>query len=118
MKNTVGSDARSIVDTYHRCWTSRRFDESIQLLAPDLAVEVPINEYPTRESFAEALVTRRTATIRSSSPSRPPPTACSTPSRRSTGYELGGPRAPAAPPRREGRFGSRSTAWTSTSICR
>jgi ketosteroid isomerase-like protein len=56
MKTTVARDARSIVDAYHRGWTSRRFDESIQLLAPDLAVEVPINEYPTRESFAQALV--------------------------------------------------------------
>jgi hypothetical protein len=56
MKHTVGQDAGSIVDAYHRGWTSRRFDESIDLLAPDLSVEVPINAYPTRDSFAQALI--------------------------------------------------------------
>jgi len=56
MQNSAGNDAGSIVETYHRGWTSRRFDESIELLAPDLTVEVPINAYPTRESFAQALV--------------------------------------------------------------
>jgi hypothetical protein len=40
---------------YHAGWTSKRFDEAIKLLAPDLKVEVPINAYPTRESFADAL---------------------------------------------------------------
>lgn len=56
MKSAVANDAGSIVNAYHRGWTSRRFDESIELLAPDLAVEVPINAYPTRESFAQALI--------------------------------------------------------------
>jgi hypothetical protein len=55
MKNSVAEDARSVVDAYHRGWTSKRFDESTRLLAPDLRVEVPINDYPTRESFAQAL---------------------------------------------------------------
>jgi hypothetical protein len=31
-------------------------EAAIRLLAPDLEAEVPINEYPTKESFAEALV--------------------------------------------------------------
>jgi ketosteroid isomerase-like protein len=45
----------SVVRTYHAAWTRERFDEAISLLAPELVVEVPINEYPTKEAFAEAL---------------------------------------------------------------
>jgi hypothetical protein len=56
MTSTVAGDARSVVASYHRGWTNKRFDDSIRLLAPDVKVEVPINDYPTRESFAQALV--------------------------------------------------------------
>src|ERR687898_2899174 len=49
-------DTLSVVRAYHRAWTSKNFDEAVRLLAPDLKVEVPINDYPTTESFAEALV--------------------------------------------------------------
>jgi hypothetical protein len=49
------NDARSIAGNYHRAWTNKRFEDASALLAPDLKVEVPINRYPTRESFAEAL---------------------------------------------------------------
>lgn len=56
MKPDAIEDVRSVVDAYHAGWTSKRFDESIRRLAIDLKVEVPINDYPTRESFAEALV--------------------------------------------------------------
>ena len=55
MKPGSALDARSVVETYHRGWTSKRFDDAVALLAPDVQVEVPINEYPTRESFAQAL---------------------------------------------------------------
>jgi hypothetical protein len=55
MDRNVARDTRSIVEAYHRGWTSRRYDESIQLLDPALRVEVPVNDYPTRESFAQAL---------------------------------------------------------------
>lgn len=48
-------DARTVVRAYHDAWTGRRFDDAARLLAPDLAVEVPINDYPTAESFAAAL---------------------------------------------------------------
>ena len=41
---------------YHDAWTSRDFDQAVALLSPTLAVEVPINEYPTTASFAEALL--------------------------------------------------------------
>jgi len=49
-------EALSVVRAYHRGWTNGEFDEAIELLAPDLEVEVPINDYPTTESFAQALV--------------------------------------------------------------
>jgi ketosteroid isomerase-like protein len=47
--------ALEIVRRYHRGWTRRNYREAIELLAPNLIVEVPINEYPTKESFADAL---------------------------------------------------------------
>lgn len=56
MEGAASEDTRSVVQAYHRGWTSKRFEESIQRLAPDLKVEVPINRYPTRESFAQALI--------------------------------------------------------------
>lgn len=40
---------------YHRAWTSGHFREASALLADDLAVEVPINDYPTAASFMEAV---------------------------------------------------------------
>jgi hypothetical protein len=52
----ASEDTVSIVRSYHRGWTSGKFEESIRLLAPNLQVEVPINDYPTTESFAKALV--------------------------------------------------------------
>jgi SnoaL-like domain len=48
-------DALSVARRYHDSWTSRRYDEAVELLAPSLQVEVPINEYPTAASFAGAL---------------------------------------------------------------
>ncbi len=52
---TAAENALAVVRAYHDSWTSGRFDDAAALLAPELKVEVPINEYPTRESFAEAL---------------------------------------------------------------
>jgi hypothetical protein len=49
-------ESRELVRRYHDAWSSRRFGEAVALLAEDLRVEVPINDYPTRESFARALV--------------------------------------------------------------
>src|SRR5262245_48404238 len=48
-------ETRSVVRAYHRAWTSGDHERSVSLLAPDLEVEVPINNYPSAESFAEAL---------------------------------------------------------------
>lgn len=47
--------ALDVVREYHRAWTGKNFETAIRLLAPDLAVEVPINAYPTKASFAAAL---------------------------------------------------------------
>lgn len=49
-------ETRSIVRAYHRAWTTKDFDSAVRLLAPDLKVEVPINDYPTTESFAKAVI--------------------------------------------------------------
>jgi SnoaL-like domain len=49
------NDALTIARAYHDAWTSMRFDEATALLADGLEVEVPINDYPTTESFAEGL---------------------------------------------------------------
>jgi SnoaL-like protein len=52
----VNSDqALPVVRRYHQSWTSRNYDQAIDLLAPTLTVEVPINDYPTVDSFAQAL---------------------------------------------------------------
>jgi ketosteroid isomerase-like protein len=47
--------AVDVAHSYHHAWTSKRFADAANLLAPDLTVEVPVNHYPTRESFAQAL---------------------------------------------------------------
>jgi ketosteroid isomerase-like protein len=47
--------AFDVARSYHDAWTSKQFADAASLLAPDLKVEVPVNDYPTRESFAEAL---------------------------------------------------------------
>lgn len=47
--------ALSIATTYHDAWTGGDFDDAAALLSSDLVVEVPVNEYPTAESFADAV---------------------------------------------------------------
>jgi hypothetical protein len=51
----TSKDPLLVVRAYHDRWTAKDFGAAIGLLAPDLAVEVPINAYPTRDSFGEAL---------------------------------------------------------------
>jgi ketosteroid isomerase-like protein len=48
-------DALTIARSYHDAWTGHDFAGAVALLADDLAVEVPINAYPTTDDFAEAL---------------------------------------------------------------
>ena len=47
--------ALAVARRYHEGWSSRNYEQSIDLLAPSLTVEVPINDYPTADSFARAL---------------------------------------------------------------
>jgi uncharacterized protein YndB with AHSA1/START domain len=51
----ASAQALSVVRRYHEGWTSKNYEHAIDLIAPTLKVEVPINHYPTAESFAEAL---------------------------------------------------------------
>jgi hypothetical protein len=46
---------RAIVLGYHAAWTGKDFAAASAFLSPGLAVEVPVHEYPTRESFSRAL---------------------------------------------------------------
>ena len=48
-------DALTTALAYHGAWTGQDFDAAIRLLADPLEVEVPINDYPTKASFADAL---------------------------------------------------------------
>ena len=54
MTNTENTLA--IVRAYHRGWSSRAFTEAVRLLSPTLKVETPVNDYPTMEAFANAVV--------------------------------------------------------------
>jgi uncharacterized protein YndB with AHSA1/START domain/ketosteroid isomerase-like protein len=49
------SSALSTARAYHDAWSRRDFEQAAALLDDDLAVEVPINEYPTKDSFAAAV---------------------------------------------------------------
>jgi uncharacterized protein len=51
----AGDEALAVARAYHDAWTSGRFYQAVALLADELEVEVPINDYPTTESFAEAV---------------------------------------------------------------
>jgi len=48
-------DTAAVIRAYHDAWTSKDFTRATALLGPALAVEVPVNDYPTTESFAAAL---------------------------------------------------------------
>jgi uncharacterized protein YndB with AHSA1/START domain len=51
----TSANAVSVVRQYHDAWTTKNYGRAIELLAPTLTVEVPINDYPTAESFGQAL---------------------------------------------------------------
>lgn len=48
-------DTAQVVRTYHTAWTSKDFDAAAALLADELVVEVPVNDYPAAQSFVAAL---------------------------------------------------------------
>ena len=49
------NDSATIIRAYYDAWTAKDFDRAASLLAGDLEVEVPVNEYPTTGSFVAAL---------------------------------------------------------------
>ena len=49
-------ETQTLVRRYHDGWSSGRYDDAVALLDEGLCVEVPVNDYPTREAFATALV--------------------------------------------------------------
>jgi SnoaL-like domain len=51
----TSAQALSVARRYHQGWTSKNYRQASDLLAATLAVEVPINDYPTVESFIDAL---------------------------------------------------------------
>jgi ketosteroid isomerase-like protein len=48
-------DTAEVVRAYHDAWTRKDYTRAKALLSGTLAVEVPVNDYPTAESFAAAL---------------------------------------------------------------
>jgi ketosteroid isomerase-like protein len=48
-------DTAEVVRAYHDAWARKDYARARALLAGTLAVEVPVNDYPTAESFAAAL---------------------------------------------------------------
>jgi len=54
MKTTPNA-AHAVARLYHDAWSTGRFDDAVALLDEGLRVEVPVNDYPTRASFAQAL---------------------------------------------------------------
>ena len=56
-------DALTVVRAYHHAWTTRNFQNAAERLADTLVVEVPINGYPTKADFLNAVeMTRAMAT--------------------------------------------------------
>lgn len=45
----------SVIRAYYDSWTTGDFGTAVNLLADGLIVEVPVNQYPTTESFGAAL---------------------------------------------------------------
>lgn len=46
---------RALVSAYHQGWSEGRFAQATEALAPSVEIEVPVNAYPDRASFAVAL---------------------------------------------------------------
>jgi hypothetical protein len=55
-------NALEVARAYHRAWSSSRYDEAGRCLADELEIDVPINSYPTKTSFLEAVKRTREMT--------------------------------------------------------
>ena len=51
----AGETALDVARAYHHAWTAHNFDAARRLLAADLATDVPINTYASRDDFAAAV---------------------------------------------------------------
>lgn len=51
----TANDALTTAREYHDAWSAHEFERATALLAESLRVEVPINAYPSKQSFATAL---------------------------------------------------------------
>lgn len=54
-ESSAETQVRALVRRYYDGWRQGRFEDAIAQLAPDVAIEVPINAYPDRASFGQAL---------------------------------------------------------------
>ena len=52
---SMRGETLAVVRAYHAGWSNGRFTEAFAALSEELKIEVPINEYPTKASFAEAV---------------------------------------------------------------
>lgn len=52
----TNDDTLRLVRRYHNGWSSKAFSDAVGLLSPSLKVETPINDYPTTEAFAKAVI--------------------------------------------------------------
>lgn len=51
------ASASQIARSYLNAWSEGRYEHAATFLAEGIVVEVPINTYPTKASFVEALIT-------------------------------------------------------------
>jgi uncharacterized protein YndB with AHSA1/START domain len=54
--DTEPAEVEGVVAAYHRAWTSGNVDQALSFVSPSVQIEVPINSYPDRASFGDALV--------------------------------------------------------------
>src|SRR5262252_2408611 len=54
MKDDSG-DALRVARAYHQAWTSRDFEEADRYLSEDLETDVPINTYPSKSDWLDAV---------------------------------------------------------------
>lgn len=49
------SEALIVVTNYFNAWSNKNFDEAASYLSDSIVIETPINHYPTKESFMQAV---------------------------------------------------------------
>jgi hypothetical protein len=54
VSGSADTSALAVARAYHDAWQRRDYEAAWRLLDEDLTVEVPINSYPSKATFAEA----------------------------------------------------------------